>query len=347
LIIGTVAGLTQNRIKRLLAYSTISHIGFILLALSIDSVESIQAFIFYLIQYSITNLNAFIILIAIGFSFYFYVNNNKQYGELEDKNNSPVQLTKQMKGYYYINGVLALSLTITVFSFVGIPPLIGFFGKQMVLSAALDSGYIFLSLIAILTSVISAVYYLNIIKELFFFKSENNKKLNYTISRSSSKAKHHLMDRLHDKDHYIELAYLDMLDYIDFKPAEAALAKYDLLLKDIVLSKLENKISNSKNTDQLAEDKLERNFLSLNTLDTDQSLALTEIFPIEKNIAEPLYPHKLKKYYDFLFDNVVLSSYLTISISVLSLSILLFIFQANELLNMANLLALNLNDTDK
>jgi NADH-ubiquinone oxidoreductase chain 2 len=77
-----------------------------------------------------------------------------------------------MKGYFYINPVLALSLAITIFSFVGIPPLIGFFAKQMVLSAALDSGYIFITLVAILTSVISAVYYLNIIKEVFFDKSD-------------------------------------------------------------------------------------------------------------------------------------------------------------------------------
>lgn len=67
-----------------------------------------------------------------------------------------------------MNPVLSLSLAITIFSFVGIPPLMGFFAKQMVLSAALDSGYIFLTLIAILTSVISAVYYLNIIKQIFF-----------------------------------------------------------------------------------------------------------------------------------------------------------------------------------
>jgi NADH-ubiquinone oxidoreductase chain 2 len=68
--------------------------------------------------------------------------------------------------------MLAISLSITIFSFVGIPPLIGFFGKQMVLSAALDKGFIFLSIIAILTSVISAAYYLNIIKETFFYSSK-------------------------------------------------------------------------------------------------------------------------------------------------------------------------------
>src|ERR1700710_1663633 len=172
LVIGTVVGLAQFRIKRLFAYSTISHVGFILLALSINSIESIQAFIFYLMQYSISNLNAFIILISIGFSLYYYVNDNDEYKALSDKNNSPIQLISQMKGLFYINPVLSLSLAITIFSFVGIPPLIGFFAKQMVLSAALDSGYVFLTLVAILTSVISAVYYLNIIKQVFFDKPE-------------------------------------------------------------------------------------------------------------------------------------------------------------------------------
>ena len=172
LIIGTIVGLTQFRIKRLFAYSTISHVGFILLALSISSIESTQAFIFYLMQYSISNLNAFIILIGIGFSLYSYVSNNKEHKELLDKNNSPIQLISQLRGFFYINPLLSLSLAITIFSFVGIPPLIGFFAKQMVLSAALDSGYVFLSLVAILTSVIGGVYYLNVIKEIFFFSSD-------------------------------------------------------------------------------------------------------------------------------------------------------------------------------
>lgn len=173
MIIGTIVGLTQFRIKRLFAYSTISHVGFILLALSISSIESTQAFIFYLMQYSISNLNAFLILITIGFTLYYYINENKEYKELLDKDNSPIQLVSQLKGYFYINPTLSLSLIITIFSFAGIPPLVGFFAKQMVLSAALDNGYIFLSIVAILTSVVGAVYYLNIIKEIFFFKPES------------------------------------------------------------------------------------------------------------------------------------------------------------------------------
>src|SRR6201999_1708587 len=103
LIIGTVVGLTQFRIKRLLAYSTISHVGFMLLALSISSIESTQAFIFYLMQYSISNLNVFIILVSIGFSLYYYISNNKEYKELLDKNNSPIQLISQLRGYFYVN----------------------------------------------------------------------------------------------------------------------------------------------------------------------------------------------------------------------------------------------------
>lgn len=172
LVVGTVVGLTQFRIKRLLAYSTISHVGFMLLALSISNIESTQALIFYLTQYIISNLNAFIILLAIGYSLYCYTSDNKEHEELLDKTNSPIQLITQLRGYFFINPVLALSLTITIFSFAGIPPLVGFFGKQMVLSAALDQGLYFITLIAILTSVIGGIYYLTIVKEMFFSKSD-------------------------------------------------------------------------------------------------------------------------------------------------------------------------------
>ena len=168
LIIGTVLGLSQSRIKRLFAYSTISHLGFILLALSVNTIESSQSFIFYLMQYTISNLNAFILMLSMGYALFFYRSDNIEYNKLQEKNNSPIQLTNQIKGYHNISPILTLSFTITLFSFVGIPPLIGFFAKQMVLSSALDKGYVFLVLIAILTSVIAAVYYLGIIKRMYF-----------------------------------------------------------------------------------------------------------------------------------------------------------------------------------
>src|SRR6267154_689773 len=79
LIIGTVVGLAQTKIKRLLAYSTISHIGFILLALAINTEQSTESLIFYIIQYSFTNLNVFLIIIALGYLTHInkFINGNK------------------------------------------------------------------------------------------------------------------------------------------------------------------------------------------------------------------------------------------------------------------------------
>ncbi len=90
-MINLLTVLTQFRIKRLLAYRTISHVGFILLALSITSIASIHAFMFYLMQSSISNLNAFIILVATGISVDFYVTDTEEYKELLGKNNSPAE----------------------------------------------------------------------------------------------------------------------------------------------------------------------------------------------------------------------------------------------------------------
>ena len=268
LVIGTIVGLTQFRIKRLFAYSTISHVGFILLALSINSIESIQAFIFYLMQYSISNLNAFIILISIGFSLYCYINNNKEYKELLDKNNSPIQLISQIKGFFYINPILALSLAITIFSFAGIPPLLGFFAKQTVLSAALDQGYVFLTLVAILTSVISAVYYLNIVKQMFFDKPE------YTVNPSLKNIAMH-----------------------------ATIVKY----KNILFSR--EIITESK---------------------TNSEFTVTGLALHTENFNKST----------FNYNNIILSSPLSITISVLTLIILLFMFNPQQWLSMANILAL-------
>ena len=183
-VVGSVLGLTQSRIKRLFAYSTISHVGFILLGLSTDNTESMQACIFYIFQYSIANLSGFLILLSIGFSLYIYVYKENSDAavlkeKLIDENNSPIQLVSQIKGYFYINPFISISLAITLLSFIGVPPMAGFFAKQMILSAALDKNQIFLVLVAILTSVIAAAYYLNLIKQIFFYK--NDYKINPSI----------------------------------------------------------------------------------------------------------------------------------------------------------------------
>jgi len=168
LIIGTVGGLVQIRIKRLLAYSAISHVGFVLLGLVINKIGSLQAFMFYLIQYSLSNANIFFIILVIGY--YLKESVKLLYKESE---HSPLQFTNQLKGYYNINPLMSLSLAISIFSLAGIPPLIGFFAKQSVLLSALLNGYYFLSIVAVLTSVIGGVYYLGLIKYIYFDEEEN------------------------------------------------------------------------------------------------------------------------------------------------------------------------------
>ena len=189
LIIGSIVGLSQIKIKRLLAYSTISHIGFLLLALSVLSNSSVSAFIFYIIQYTITNLNIFLIILAFSYLNRTGVDINNGAGEgnlnsFQNQSpnkdggvslNSPITINIKtydmeyisvFKGLFYKYPLLSLSFSICLFSFAGVPPLVGFFAKQQVLYCSNSAGYFFLSLVAILVSVISASYYLKIIKIL-------------------------------------------------------------------------------------------------------------------------------------------------------------------------------------
>ena len=181
LIIVTIVGLAQSRIKRLLAYSTISHIGFMLLALAINTEQSIDSLIFYIIQYSITNLNTFLIILGFG----YIINNSsltKYYGIQETRKD--IKFISELKGQFFANPLLSIALTICLFSMAGVPPLIGFFSKQFVLYSAIQSGYYFMSIVAIVVSVISASYYLKIIRVLH---SENDTKIfNYNININSS-----------------------------------------------------------------------------------------------------------------------------------------------------------------
>ena len=164
LIVGTVLGLSQYRIKRLLTYSTISHVGFLLLALGVagpTGSDSVDAMLFYIVQYSLTNLDAFFILLATG---YFL---NTVYGQ----NSTPgadIQFTSQLQGLFQLNPMLSISFALCLFSMAGVPPLVGFFGKYSVLYAAMHNGYVFLAVVGILASVVSAVYYLRIVAVLQF-----------------------------------------------------------------------------------------------------------------------------------------------------------------------------------
>ncbi len=181
LIIGTVVGLAQYRIKRLFAYSTISHVGFLLLALAINTEESVESFLFYLVQYSITNLNAFLILLAFG----YIINNVSSKSSLSGS--SDIQFISELKGQFRANPLLGLALATCLFSMAGIPPLMGFFAKQMVLYSATHSGYYFMSLVAIIVSVISAAYYLRIVRVIHFdaLPAEGSENQNSTTNVSN------------------------------------------------------------------------------------------------------------------------------------------------------------------
>lgn len=197
LLIGTIVGLAQSRIKRLLAYSTISHVGFLLLAIAINTEDSIESFIFYLIQYSLTSANAFFVLIAFGsLSLSLYneksdtiknatASTGRQNNDYNSESEySPVQFISQLRGQFNVTNsdgslsaspFLALAMSVILFSMAGIPPLVGFFAKQAVLLSAVKNGFIFLALVGIITSVISAAYYLRVIKVMIFdpYKSES------------------------------------------------------------------------------------------------------------------------------------------------------------------------------
>ena len=161
LIIGTLVGLVQTKIKRLLAYSTVSHIGFMLLALTIISEQSIEAFLFYIIQYTLTNLNTFLIILAYGYILKLSLS------QIKTEQEKDILYISELKGQFIINPLLSICLAICLFSMAGIPPLIGFFSKQMVLYSALQQGFTFMAITGIIVSIISAYYYLHIVRILF------------------------------------------------------------------------------------------------------------------------------------------------------------------------------------
>jgi len=174
LIIGTVVGLAQTKIKRLLAYSTISHIGFMLLALAINTEQSIDSLLFYLIQYTLTNLNTFLIIIALSYVIYDNFKKSENNRNLKIKD---IKYISDLKGQFFNNPILSLSLTICLFSMAGTPPLMGFFSKQFVLYSAVQSGFFFMAIVSIIVSIVSASYYLKIIKVLHTENETNSNKI--------------------------------------------------------------------------------------------------------------------------------------------------------------------------
>lgn len=117
-------------------------------------------------QYSITNLNAFFVILAFG----YLIHNAaiKSAPGQDMATSTDLSFISQLKGQFHANPILGLSLAICLFSMAGIPPLVGFFAKYMVLYSAIENGYYFLAFVGILASVVSAAYYLRIIRVIHF-----------------------------------------------------------------------------------------------------------------------------------------------------------------------------------
>ncbi len=156
MVIGNIIALLQTNIKRMLAYSSIAQIGYILLGVVAASSRGAASVAFYTFVYLFANMGAFIV--AIAFSNTTGSDQIKDYAGLSRK--SPA---------------LAAMMAIFMLSLVGIPPLAGFTGKYYLFSAAIERGYIWLVVIAILTSVISLYYYLGVVRQMYFQSSDEQR----------------------------------------------------------------------------------------------------------------------------------------------------------------------------
>jgi proton-translocating NADH-quinone oxidoreductase chain N len=169
MILASISALYQVKIIRLFAYSAIGHIGYILIGIVTSSIESIQSSLLYIIIYIIMTINIYSTIISLR-------SNNK----LID-----IKYIKEFLNLSKINPLLSISLALCLFSMAGIPPLAGFFSKLYIFLSAINSSMYLLTFIGILTSVISAVYYLYIIRIMYFGSSNTFiyiKQINYPIS---------------------------------------------------------------------------------------------------------------------------------------------------------------------
>lgn len=157
IIIGSISAIYQKRLKRLFAYSTIAHTGFILSAFLICSLESAKAIVFYIIVYSTLTIALFSILI-----------------------NSAI--TNKIQPIYLINFsslgtrnyIFAVSFALIILSIAGIPPLAGFFSKLFILITLIGAKYYFISFLIIFLSSIACFYYIRLVKIIFFFTQAKN-----------------------------------------------------------------------------------------------------------------------------------------------------------------------------
>jgi NADH-quinone oxidoreductase subunit N len=150
LVLGAFAAIGQNNIKRLLAYSSIGHMGFALVGLASGSQEGVQGVIVYMMIYLISTLGAFACVLAMR------------------RKGQHVEEISDLAGLAHNNKVLAFVLAMLMFSLAGIPPLAGFFAKYFVFLAAVKADLITLAVIGVVASVVGAYYYLRIVQIIYF-----------------------------------------------------------------------------------------------------------------------------------------------------------------------------------
>ena len=155
MIFGAIAAIGQTNLKRLVAYSSIGHIGYALAGLATGSNEGIQSSVMYITIYIIMNLGLFSCLLMMK-------RNNKYYEEIED-----------LSGLSKNHPLLSLSLLVILFSLAGIPPLAGFFAKFYIFKSVLGQSMYSLAIIGLLSTVVAAFYYLRIIKIIYFDKEKD------------------------------------------------------------------------------------------------------------------------------------------------------------------------------
>ncbi len=148
--LGAFAAIGQSNIKRLLAYSSIGNVGFALVGLAAGSAEGVQGVVIYMLIYMIMTLGTFGCVIAMR------------------RRDGPVEEIADLAGLARTNPAMAFVLAMLMFSLAGIPPLAGFFAKYFVFLAAIKAGLVALAVIGVLLSVISAYYYVRIVKIMYF-----------------------------------------------------------------------------------------------------------------------------------------------------------------------------------
>ena len=164
MILGSFAAMSQNKIKRLLAFSSIGHVGYLLVGFSCGTIQGLQGMCIYLIIYIVMSISLFTIVLSPvrregTLSKDFYIHHN------------PVQRIKYITDLTMLaktNPILAVTLTITLFSIAGIPPLAGFYSKAFLFFAAMSSTMYLLAVIGVFTSVISCFYYIRLVKIMYF-----------------------------------------------------------------------------------------------------------------------------------------------------------------------------------